>query len=180
MTDLGISPAYIAILSTVASLTLTVSKFSAGAIYDKWGLRVALLLCQFAALITFVLKGLLTNSTVGLVMAMTATICSSISLPLETVMLPLLSNDLFGSASYNKVLGVFMAMNSLGLCLGTPLGELLRKLTGDYRICFWLFSILLVAVIVCFQFVLNIAGKDKEKILANEAIGKLTESETSA
>ena len=170
MTDLGISPAFIATTSTVASLVLTVSKLAVGATYDKWGLRVALLMCQLAALTTFVLKGLLTNTTLGLVMAMTATVCSSISLPLETVMLPLLTNDMFGSASYNKVLGVFMAMNSLGLCLGTPLGEMLRRVTGDYRSCFWLFSILLIVVIVSFQFVLNAANKQKNAILAMEAV----------
>ncbi len=170
MTDLGISTTFIATTSTVASLVLTVSKLAVGATYDKWGLRVALLMCQLAALTTFVLKGLLTNSTLGLVMAMTATVCSSIALPLETVMLPLLSNDLFGSASYNKVLGIFMSMNSLGLCLGTPLGELLRRLTGDYRFCFWFFSIVLIVVILSFQLVLTVAIKQKNAVLAAENV----------
>lgn len=170
MTDLGISPAFIATTSTVGSLTLTVSKLTVGTVYDKWGLRVSLLMCQLCALITFILKGSLTNTTLGLVMAMTATVCSNFAMPLETVMLPLLTNDLFGSASYNKVLGTFMAMNSLGLCLGTPLGESLRRLTGDYRICFWLFSALLIVVIVTFQFVLRAANKQKNAILAAENV----------
>lgn len=170
MTDLGISPAFIATTSTVGALTLTVSKLTVGTVYDKWGLRVALLMCQLCGLITFVLKGSLTNTTLGLVMAMTATVCSNFAMPLETVMLPLLTNDLFGSASYNKVLGTFMAMNSLGLCLGTPLGEGLRRLTGDYRICFWLFSALLIVVIVTFQFVLRAANKQKNAILAAENV----------
>ena len=168
MTDLGISPAFIATTSTVGALTLTLSKLSVGTVYDKWGLRVALLLCQLCGLITFVLKGSLTNTSLGLVMAMIATVCSNFAMPLETVMLPLLTNDLFGSASYNKVLGIFTAMNSLGLCLGTPLGESLRRLTGDYRICFWLFSVLLVVVIVTFQFVLHAGVKQKNAILAVE------------
>jgi len=102
------------------------------------------------------------------VMAMTATVCSSFAMPLETVMLTLVTNDLFGSASYNKVLGVFLAMNSLGLCLGTPLGELIRRLTGDYRICFWIFSIILVVVIISYQFIINAAQKQKNSILAAE------------
>ena len=169
MTDLGISPAFIATLSTVASLTLTFSKLLVGTTYDKWGLRAALLICQIAALATFVLKGILTNSPIGLVFAMTATVLSSIALPLETVMIPLLTNDLFGSASYSKVLGIFMAMNSLGLCLGSPLGELFRKIAGDYRSCFWFFSIVLLIVIIGFQFVLRAANKQKTAILAAES-----------
>lgn len=168
MTDLGISPTFIATLSTVASLTLTFSKLLVGATYDKWGLRVALLMCQIAALATFILKGVLTNSPIGLVFATTATILSSIALPLETVMIPLMTNDLFGSASYSKVLGIFMAMNSLGLCLGSPLGELFRRIAGDYRSCFWFFSIVLVVVIVSFQFVLQSANKQRTAILAAE------------
>lgn len=170
MTDLGISPAFIAILSTVASLTLTFSKLLVGTTYDKWGLRVALLMCQIAALATFILKGVLTNSPIGLVFAMVATILSSIALPLETVMIPLMTNDLFGSAAYNKVLGIFMAMNSLGLCLGSPLGELFRKISGDYRFCFWFFCIVLVVVIIGFQFVLRSANKQKNAILATENV----------
>ena len=169
MTDLGISPAFIAATATVSSLTLTLSKFAVGTTYDKWGLRAALLMCQLAALGTFVLKGLLTNSTLGMVMAMTATVFSSIALPLETVIIPLMTNDLFGSAAYTKALGIFMAMNSLGLCLGSPVGELFRKITGDYRPCFWFFGGVMVAVIVVFQFVLRAANKQKNAILTEKA-----------
>jgi predicted MFS family arabinose efflux permease len=59
-------------------------------------------------------------------------------------------------------------MNSLGLCLGSPLGELLRKITGDYRSCFWFFGVVLVIVIVSFHFVLRAANKQKSAILAAE------------
>lgn len=170
MTDLGISSAFIATMATVSSLTLAASKMLSGAAYDKWGLRVALLLCQLAGLITFVLKGLMDNSALGLTFAATATVLSSIALSLETVMIPLITNDLFGSASYTKVLGIFTAMNSLGLCLGSPLGELFRKITGDYRSCFWFFSIVMVAVIVTYQFILRTAYKNKDAILSAENI----------
>ena len=169
ITDLGFAPSFIATTATVGSLVLTCSKMLTGAVYDKWGLRVALLMCQLAALFTFVLKGSLPGyTTAGMIMCMTGTILSNIAIPLETVMIPLMTNDLFGSASYNKVLGIFMAMNSLGLCLGSPLGELLRKIFGSYRSCFWLFSAMLVVIIIGFQFVLRAAQKEKAKVLAAE------------
>ena len=165
MTDLGMSSTFIAATATVSSLALTVSKMAVGTAYDKWGLRTALLMCQFAALGMFVLKGLLTNTALGMVMAMTATVFSSIALPLETVIIPLMTNDLFGTASYTKVLGIFMAMNSLGLCLGSPIGELFRKIAGDYRPCFWFFTVVMVIVILAFQFVLRAANKQKNAVL---------------
>ncbi len=167
ITDLGFAPSFIATTATVSSLVLTCSKMLTGATYDKWGLRVSLLMCQLAALATFVLKGSLPGyTTAGMIMAMTATVLSSLALPLETVMIPLMTNDLFGTASYNKVLGIFMAMNSLGLCLGSPMGELLRKIFGSYRVCFWVFSAMLVVIIIGFQFVLQAAQKAKNKVLS--------------
>ena len=168
MTDLGLPSAFIGATATVSSLVLTFSKILSGAFYDKKGLGFALLMCQLSALCTFALKGLLTNSATGMVFAMTATVLSALALPLQTVMIPLITNDLFGSASYTKVLGIFMAMNSLGLCLGSPMGELIRKLFGDYRPCFWLFAGVMALVILGFRIVLRAANKQKNAILAAE------------
>ena len=166
MTDMGLPAAFIAATATISSLTLACSKFLTGVIYDKRGLRFALLLCQLAALMMFMFNGMLTNSPLGMVLAVTATFLSAMAMPLETVMIPLLTNDLFGAASYTRVLGIFTAMNALGLCLGTPMGELIRNLFGNYRLCFWMFTLVMVIVIIGFQVVLNIAVKEKNAILA--------------
>ena len=115
----------------------------------------------------YLLKANLTNTSIGMVMAMTATVLGTIAMPLETVMIPLMSNDLFGSASYTKVLGIFYAANSLGLCLGSPLCDIYRDLTGgSYRSCYWFFTGLMVLVTIGFQLVIRTAYKDKEKVLA--------------
>ena len=101
-----------------------------------------------------------------MVFAMTATILTTIAMPLETVMIPLISNDLFGTASYDKVLGIFMSANSLGLCLGSPLCDIYRDLTGgSYASCYWFFMVLISAVAICFQLIIRAAYKDKEKII---------------
>ncbi len=168
MTDVGLSPSFIATAATVSSLVLTVSKFMVGYTYDKRGLRFTLVICQIVTMLTFALKALLTNSTLGMVLAMAATCCSSLAMPLETVMIPLLTNDLFGTASYTKVLGIFMAMNSLGLCLGSPLGNLYFDKFGTYIPCFWFFCVLMIAVTIGFQFIINAAYKEKQAILAKE------------
>ena len=168
MADMGMTPGFIAIIATVASLSLTFSKVLVGITYDKRGLRTTLLLCLIAAVINFVLLALLTNSTVGLVMAMIATVLEAFAIPMETVTIPLMTSDLFGSASYNKVLGVFMAMNSLGLCLGSPVGDLCFDILGTYKPCFWFFAVLLTAVAVCYHFVLRAAYREKAAVLAGK------------
>ena len=167
MEDLGMNAKFVALTATVSSLTLTFAKIFTGFSYDKKGLGFTLLLCHCSSLIAYLLKANLTNSSIGMVMAMVATVLGQLAMPLETVMIPLMSNDLFGSASYTKVLGIFYAANSLGLCLGSPLCDIYRDLTGgSYASCYWFFSAMMVLVTVGFQLIIRVAHKDKEKILA--------------
>lgn len=168
MGDIGMDAGFIATTSTIFSLCLTFSKLLVGITYDKKGLRTAMILCQGSTLLCFLLFALLTNSKLGMVMAVVAVTLQALALPVETVMIPLMSNDLFGSASYDKVLGVLYAMNSLGLCLGSPIGDLFRDLSkdGTYVPCFWFFSVLIVAVMIGYFFVIRAAYRDKEAILA--------------
>lgn len=166
MSDVGFSAGFIAATATVSSLCLTCTKIIVGKTYDKKGLRFTLLLCQVATITAFLLKAFYTNSVFGMVLAMTASVLTTVAAPLETVMIPLITNDLVGSAAYNKVLGVFMAMNSLGLCLGAPLADFYYDVFGTYKPCFWFFACLMAAVVVGYQFVLRAAGKDKAAVLA--------------
>lgn len=166
MGDLGIDAGFIGITATAYSLCLTFTKFLMGLTYDKRGLRTMVFMGLFAALGCFVLFALLTNSKLGLVMAMVATVLQTFAIPMETVMVPLLTNDLFGSNSYAKVLGVLYAMNSLGLCLGSPLGDLFFDTFGTYEPCFWFFTVLIVAVLIGYHFVIRAAHRDRDAILA--------------
>ena len=135
-------------------------------LYDKKGLGVTLLVCQCSALFGFLQKCFQANTPTGLTFYMIATVVQSLALPLETVMISLIAGDLFGSASYHKVLGIVMAMNSLGLCLGSPLGDLCYDIFGTYKPCFWFFVIVMVIVIVGYRFVLRAARKDRNAVLA--------------
>ena len=167
MEDLGMNAKFIATTATVSSLALTFAKIFTGFSYDKKGLGFTLLMCHCCSMAAYLMKANLSNTSAGMVLAMVATIFGTIAAPLETVMIPLLSNDLFGSASYANVLGIFYAANSLGLCLGSPLCDIYRDLTGgSYRSCYWFFTGLMVVVTIGFQLVVRAAHKDKEKILA--------------
>lgn len=168
MTDIGLSPSFVATAATVSSLVLTCSKILVGTSYDIKGLRFTMLICQSAGLLSFLLKALLTNTPAGNVMAIIAVMLSSLAMPLETVMLPLLANDLFGKAGYTKTLGIFMAMNSIGLCIGSPLGNLCYDLIGTYIPVLWSFVGIMITVIIFFHFTLTKAYKEKDRIIATE------------
>jgi MFS family permease len=169
MTDIGLSAGFVASIATVSSLCLTFTKIFVGTVYDKRGLHFTLLMCQMAAILAFFMKALLTNSVVGMVLAMAATVISTIASPMETVLMPLLTGDLFGTTAYHKVLGVMMAMNSLGLCLGAPLGDLYFDIFGTYRPCFWFFGVSMIAVVIGYRFVIRAAYRDKEAFLTETA-----------
>ena len=164
--DMGIAAGFIATAATVSSLCLTFSKILVGMLYDKKGLGFTLLVCQFSALFGFLQKCFQTNTPMGLTLYMTATVINALAMPLETVMISLIAGDLFGAASYHKVLGIVMAANSLGLCLGSPLGDLCYDIFGTYKPCFWFFVAIMVIVIIGYRFVLRAAEKEKEKTLA--------------
>jgi MFS family permease len=172
MEDLGFDARFVATTATVSSLVLTFAKIFMGFTYDKKGLRFTLVFSQLCVIIGFLLKATLNMSgtgTLGMVCAMTATVLGTIALPLETVMIPLISNDLFGTASYDKVLGIFYSANSLGLCLGSPLCDLYRDLTGgSYASCYWFFIGLMAVVLAGFQLIIRAAHKDKMRILEEQ------------
>lgn len=168
MGDVGLSAGFIATAATVSSLGLTVAKVAIGASYDKKGLVFAMGIGQFSALISFVLMALMTNTPIGKVFAMGAVILNAVALPLETVIIPLLSGELFGSNSYAKVLGILMAANALGLCLGSPLADMYFDIFGTYKPCFWFFAGLMAFVTVAFRFVIRAAYREKEAILAEQ------------
>ena len=170
--DIGLSSGFIAALATIGSLFLTVAKVLVGVTYDKKGLRFALLLCQFSAAAGFVLKALASNTTQGMVFVLIATVLCTFASTVETVMIPLLCNDLFGAVSYEKFLGIFMAMKALGLCLGAPLGDLYFDMFGTYRPCFWFFAIIMAAVGIGYIPVIRAVYKEKAAIIAAQNISQ--------
>ena len=164
MGDVGLPAAYISVIATVSSLCLTFSKILVGMVYDKKGLRFTMAMCHISALISFACNILVSASISGKVLAMTASILDKIAMPLETVAIPLLTADMFGTKSYTKTLGIFMAMNTLGLCLGSPLADLFFDIFGTYIPCFWFFGGLMLVIVVSFQLVIRAAYKDRERM----------------
>ena len=57
----------------------------------------------------------------GKILAMGYGVFSSFVLPLETVMIPLIVTELFGSVSFAKLLGIYVSVNTAGFAIGTPL-----------------------------------------------------------
>lgn len=167
--DVGFDAGFVATVLSVSSLVLTVSKIIVGLVYDHFGLRPTLLLCQCSTIIAFVSMLFLTVNTTGKVLATVFAVFFSLALPLETVVIPLIVNGLFGSASYDKCLGYLLAANYAGYACGTPMVNLCYDMTGSYNPAFFAFAILMLLCAVTFFTVIGIAQKNKQRMMEEEA-----------
>lgn len=164
----GLATSYIDITIIVHSVSLVAFKFLTGVIYDKLGLRKTVSICAIAGVVVFMLLALVDSSIKGFIFALIYSTFSSLALPLETIMLPIYANDLFGEKPYEKTLGIIVSVNTLGYALGSYLAELCRKFVGGYTPILFIGSAILVLVLVVVQFVINASNKEKKKVFEQE------------
>ena len=160
--DVGMDASFGATVLSFQSIMLVLTKFSTGWIYDKWGLRITALLCMSAAVVTVLVLLPITNSATGRVLALSFSVISAAALPIETVMLPIFAQGLFGQKTYHKALGIFVSAKEVGYATGGPLLNLCYDLTGDYRIGFICAAVVMAAAVVVMQWVIRRTAKEKQ------------------
>ena len=170
MKDVQLDASYIVTVLSVHSIALTVSKFLTGFIYDKLGLRFTVTLCSVSAIIAMFSLVALSNSAHGKVAAMCYGLVSTLALPLETVMLPILAGDLFGQKSFDKILGIFVSVNTVGFALGSPVMNIIHDKLGSYVIAFAVCGVLMIIVTVVMQFVIRSAHQFRKKVEKSEVL----------
>ena len=144
------------------SLTLAGCKFLIGVLFDRKGLKTTLLLCYVASLIPVLLLIFVTNSPVGNAMALAYAVLSAIALPLETIMLPLITADLFGQRSYAQMLGVIVAINTAGYSFGPPLTNFIYDALGNYVPVFWGYLMIMADITIGTMFSVNASYKESQ------------------
>ena len=172
MTDVGLDLQYISVIATISSLALSAFKFLNGFIYDRAGLRITITIDCCAAIGVMVCLYFITNSLFGMILAVVYAILAAIALPLETVMIPIYANDLFGEKSFNKVLGIFVSLNQIGYALGGPIINLFFDVTGTYKGALLLCGGIMTAVVIGLQIVITAAKKVRKSFLEEEPIQK--------
>lgn len=168
MNDVGIPDDFSTMVVSVHSLCLAGMKFLTGVIHDKKGLRFTMIICDTAAILMAIVLAFAAPTTGGMVCAMAYGLISTLALPLETIMLPLITADLFGEKEYAKVLGIFVSINVMGYAVGAPLTNLVYDIAGTYVPGLYTMSAVLLVVAVVFQFVLS-AGKRRQTLAIGES-----------
>lgn len=152
MKDQGLGPDFIATTVSIHALALAAFKFLSGWMYDRKGLKFTMLICDGAAVVMILLLALVTSSPEGRACALAYAVLSSLALPLETVMLPLIAGDLFGEKEYSKMLGVFVSVNTAGYASGPLISNLCFDAIGTYRPVFIVYAVLMLGVTIAFLF----------------------------
>ena len=173
MKDVGLDSAYVATVLSVHSLALMAFKFLTGVSYDRFGLRFTLLVCDITAVAIMAILALLDNSPTGMVLAMIWGIFSSLALPLETIMLSLITTDLFGNKSFDKILGIVSALNVAGYAVGAPLTNACYDIFGTYVPFIWVCTGLMVIVTVMYQFIITASNRNRKEVLAAQQGGNV-------
>ncbi len=155
MRDVGLDPTYIGTVLSIHSLVLTAFKFLTGYFYDKFGLRTTMNICSITAVVVMVFLCMITDSVTGKIFAMIYGIFSSLALPLETIMLPIYAGDLFGQRSFNRMLGIFVSVNTAGYALGAPFLNMYYDLFHSYNSAFIICAVVMAIVIITLQFVVK-------------------------
>lgn len=165
MRDVKLDATYIALVLSVHSIALTVFKFLTGFMYDKLGLRFTMTMCSLAAVVAMLSLTILDNSVQGKAFAMIYGIISSLAQPLETVMIPILVGDLFGQKSFNKILGIFITINTAGFALGSPVINFVYDKLGSYKMAFLACGIMMILVILLMQFAITMGHKLRKDVI---------------
>ncbi len=166
MKDAGLDPAWVASMLSVHSLALAGFKFLTGLMYDKFGLRITSTICEVTAVLVMLCLAMVNNSPIGMIMAGIYAIFSSLALPLETIMLPIIAGDMFGDHSYYQIMGIFVSVNTAGYAVGAPLANWCFDYFGSYKPMLFASAVIMAVVTIIFQFVVTTAIRKREEVLA--------------
>lgn len=161
--DVGLDEVFVASIVSLHALSLTLFKFLTGVMYDKFGIRITSNICMATSVVVFVLLANVTNTFTGRVFASVYEVLCSLALPLETIMLPIYAGEYFGEKAFNKVLGLFVSVNTAGYALGAPLSNLCFDITGSYNFILYCACAIMFVTIIITNYVITASKRERLK-----------------
>lgn len=159
---------YAASMVSISSLVLTFSKFLAGFSYDKFGLRISSGFCLMVSVVSLIAIYATTNTAQGIGLMYVYAVGSSFALPLETIMISIYAKDLFGEKSYEKFLGLFVSINTIGYATGGVAINAVRDIMGSYKPAFLVCTVVMALIFVLMQYVITVTNKMKKQSVEGE------------
>lgn len=90
----------------------------------------------------------------------------ALCLPMSTILIPLLSVELFGHRANSYYVGVFMAMTSASTMVESLLSNGIYDATGSYDLAYWIAIVISAVLVVVLLILYAMMDKTKKKYLA--------------
>lgn len=140
----GLTGESAAVVYSALQLAMAAAKILCGMMYDRWGLNISVTVCLLADAIGCCLLAVANSLPLAVAFALIFAFC----LPLETIMIPLVAADLYGQQSSTQCVGVFLALMSAGIAVGTPVIQAFYDVTASYAGILLLFGGISVGVLL--------------------------------
>lgn len=160
----GVSSTMITTVISIHTLALAFSKILSGRLYDKFGLKVTVIVCMVCGILNLCALLTVGNTVLGKIILIISSLLFALSLPLETVMLPIYASDFFGLKSYNNVLGIFVSISYAGMAIGPPIVNLFFDKQKSYISALYIFLFLMIIIGIVFLIAVKLLNKHKKEI----------------
>ncbi len=155
--DLGFSAAKATALQSILLLLMAGTKFTTGFLSDRFGAKKVTLFCVLAGISSLSLLPFAKTFPA----AVFAVLLHAISMPLNTVMISLLSFSLFGYNGQKQYVGIFLSIIYVANMITTPVTNGMRDVFGSYRLPFFLSASLMILAFFLYLLLFRLAEKDR-------------------
>ncbi|SDC07379.1 Predicted arabinose efflux permease, MFS family [Pelagirhabdus alkalitolerans] len=145
--ETGLPSDQVGTLFSLLMIALIFAKIIAGALNDRLGPLMTIMIHISSAIVAFIL---LITSTSYLMMILMV-ILYSFGLSIMNVLLPLLSHEVFGPRDYSQIWSLLATGITVGVGVGTPLWGMIYDLTGAYTIGLYGMIFILLTVMTLFN-----------------------------
>jgi MFS family permease len=160
MVDKGLNAQLAATAMSIFFLSLAAAKVIMGLIYDRFGLKIALVICFTSHIFGTLLLAFVQNKLTAILFA----VAFGFSVSIETLTVPLMIFELFGSKTYSAVIGMFIALSTMGASVGNPAMNYSYDLTGSYQGMLCIYVVLSVIILALLLYIMRIARIDRNRL----------------
>lgn len=157
MQDRGLTADQAATVQSVMLLGLSVAKILSGLLCDIIGPKWVTVLCMVFGIVGMWLMADVTQMTAALIIISIYTM----SLPLTTITVPLLTTELFGYRAHDTAVGLLLSMVSVGGMIASPVINLMYDAMGSYQPGLKVAAVLGVVILVLYEVLYFLAKRDK-------------------
>ena len=143
--DMGYEKNFVIMVFSIHALILMAGKMLTGIGNDTIGIKKTYAVCTFAAMTAFLSLFFLPPAGSGqfgeTLFPWLYSIFSSFGLPLETIMISLMTAYLFGKKDFPRIMGYYLALTTFGCAVGAPAANLFYDIQGTYK---WIVLVLAI------------------------------------